>query len=70
MFTEDKNIPKSESHFPEDPSAANITVKRSFIKEFYYRNKREADYTFTIVLILTTLITVSFSVYIVIVKYF
>ena len=70
MFTEDKNNPKTESHFPEDPSAANIAIKRSFVKDLYYRNRKEADYIIFAMLMITTLITVSFSVYILIVKYF
>lgn len=59
-----------DSHFPEDPSSVNISDRRSFIKDLYYRNKRETDLVLFIMLLLLTLFTVSFSVYIVIVKYF
>ncbi len=67
MSTENNN---PDSHFPEDPSSVNISVKRSFIKDFYYRNKRETDLVLYLILLLLTILTVSFSVYIVIVKYF
>lgn len=65
-----KDNSKSDSHFPEDPTSVNISVKRSFLRELYYRNKKETNYILFILLLLSTVITVSFSLYIVFVKYF
>lgn len=55
-------------HFPEDKDAP--VIQTSFLKEFYEKNKNPFDYIIFGLITVITLFTVSFSIYIFIVKYF
>ncbi len=64
--TDNRNI----SHFPEDRDAPEPLEKRSFIGEIYSKHKNPFDIMIFILISAMTLTTVSFSIYIVISKYF
>jgi hypothetical protein len=65
------NTEKQENtHFPEDHDAPALNLKKSFLREFYEKYHRPVDYLVFGLLSISTLVTVSFSIYIIAVKYF
>jgi hypothetical protein len=66
---EDNSEPQSHTHFPEDRDAPHIQNK-SFFKRFYEKHKNPVDYVVLGLISLSTLVTVSLSIYIIVVKYF
>ena len=59
---------KNYDSFPEDRDAPHITERRSLFKEFYKKFHCQIDLVLFVLVSLSTLITVSFSLYIVIVN--
>ncbi|HMS64319.1 MAG TPA: hypothetical protein PKD83_03595 [Ignavibacteria bacterium] len=59
----------SNKHFPEDKDAPVYSSQKSFFSEFYHKNRKIIDLLSFGLIVITTFLTVSFSVYIVIVKY-
>ncbi len=58
---------QDQSHFPEDREAP--VIKSSFA-EFYESHEKVIDFTLFALISAMTLVTVSFSIYIISVKYF
>ncbi len=67
-MAEDKEE-QDELHFREDRDAPGIQ-KKSFVKEFYERHRISVDYVVLALISISTLTTVSLSIYIIIAKYF
>jgi hypothetical protein len=60
---------QNHQHFPEDGDAPEIK-KKFFFKEFYEKHKNPVDYIVFGLISLSTAVSVSLSIYIIIVKYF
>jgi hypothetical protein len=58
------------THFPEDHDAPALIQKKSFLREFYDNYQRPVDYSVFAFISISTLVTVSLSIYIISVKYF
>ena len=59
---------QGNQHFPEDRDAPEI--HKSFFRRFYEKYKIPVDYLVFGMILVCTLVTVSFSIYIIAVKYF
>lgn len=59
---------QGHSHFPEDRDAP--VIKESFFKKFYGKHRTVVDYFVFALISTATLLIVSFSIYIISVKYF
>ena len=57
------------SHFPEDRDSPVIDSNSSSFKELQFRKKKFIDLLFFCIVLFITILTVSFSTYILIVKY-
>ncbi|MEO8665676.1 MAG: hypothetical protein ABI462_09285 [Ignavibacteria bacterium] len=61
---------KKNEHFPEDRDAPYIKEQTTFLKNFYRKFHTQIDYFVLALISLSTLVTVSLSLYIMFVKYF
>jgi hypothetical protein len=66
----DNDEVKKESHYPEDPDAPSVKENYSAVRRFYLNNKKFIDYSAAGLLLISTAFTVSFSLYIIVVKFF
>jgi len=61
---------RNSDHFPEDRDSPGMESQRSSFKKIYYKFPWQFNFALFVFIVLLTLASVSFSLYIVTVKYF